>query len=795
MRTITFILLAIFSLQTYGQSYRNNSLLKLEDIMKGEEWLGSLPDDQRWSQNGKYIYFTWNPDNKLIEPLYRYEPEIGETRRMQAEDKKDMLPEYGLEFNRDRDLILFTRNGSLWIYDLDADSSRILLNLGNRISAPLFSVDEESIYFTMENNLYRYSMSYGTVEALTNMKEGEEKKDKEAWNNEQEEWLYKDQQELFDILKQNKEKKKLREEEQKALKADAPLEIYYGKAGISGFSISGDEKYVFFLKFHRDGNGKRTEMPRYVTESGFTDTESVRNKVGYPYGHMELGIYNTQSDTVYYAAVSELPGIMEHTVFEEEQYTETREEARKVYLSAPVWNEDRTSCVVNIRSTDNKDRWIAILDPETGKFNVIDRQRDEAWIAGPGIGWSFSGGTLGWIDDSRIYFQSEESGYSHLYVYDLEKQKKKALTKGDFEVYDPQLSVDKESFYFHSNEEHYGERHFYRMSVDGGRRTRLTFMKGRNDVSLSPDEKHMLIRHSTAIDPWELYLAETGSLDKNTAPEQFTESTTTEFESYNWRIPEYIRFRASDGEMVPARLYRPEESVKNGAAVVFVHGAGYLQNAHKWWSNYYREYMFHNFLVDNGYTVLDIDYRASAGYGRDWRTAIYRHMGGKDLDDHVDGAAFLVDNEDIDPDRIGIYGGSYGGFITLMAMFTSPGTFAAGAALRPVTDWAHYNHGYTSNILNTPVKDSLSYRRSSPIYFADGLEGHLVMCHGMLDDNVHFQDVVRLSQRLIELQKDNWELAAYPIEPHGFKEWTSWLDEYKRVYEIFEESLFGREGE
>lgn len=127
--------------------------------------------------------------------------------------------------------------------------------------------------------------------------------------------------------------------------------------------------------------------------------------------------------------------------------------------------------------------------------------------------------------------------------------------------------------------------------------------------------------------------------------------------------------------MVPARLYRPSDSERSGKAVIFVHGAGYLQNAHRWWSSYSREYMFHNYLVDNGYTVLDIDYRGSAGYGREWRTAIYRHMGGRDLEDHVDGARYLVGEHKIDPARIGIYGGSYGGFITLMAMFTKPGTF------------------------------------------------------------------------------------------------------------------------
>ena len=167
-------------------------------------------------------------------------------------------------------------------------------------------------------------------------------------------------------------------------------------------------------------------------------------------------------------------------------------------------------------------------------------------------------------------------------------------------------------------------------------------------------------------------------------------------------------------------------------------------------------------------------------------------MGGRDLQDHVDGAKYLQKNFAIDPERIGLYGGSYGGFITLMALFTEPKWFGAGAALRSVTDWAHYNHGYTDNILNEPYNDSLAYARSSPINYAAGLKGALLMCHGMVDTNVHFQDIVRLSQRLIELKKENWELAVYPVEDHGFVEPSSWTDEYKRILKLFETNLRGQ---
>ncbi|MBP7551335.1 MAG: S9 family peptidase, partial [Gemmatimonadaceae bacterium] len=272
---------------------------------------------------------------------------------------------------------------------------------------------------------------------------------------------------------------------------------------------------------------------------------------------------------------------------------------------------------------------------------------------------------------------------------------------------------------------------------------------------------------------------------------QLTTSTTAEFRSYAWKVPPIVMLDGEDGTKVPARLYDPKAFGKasNGAAVIFVHGAGYLHNVHNWWSTYSREYMFHHLLAERGYTVLDIDYRGSAGYGRDWRTAIYRWMGGKDLDDQVSGSKYLTSQFGIQPERIGLYGGSYGGFMTLMALFTKPQYFGAGAGLRSVTDWASYNHGYTGRILNLPQDDTLSYRRSSPIFFAEGLQDPLLIAHGMVDTNVQFQDVVHLSQRLIELGKTDWEMAVYPVEDHGFVRPSSWTDEYRRILELFDRTI------
>jgi len=324
--------------------------------------------------------------------------------------------------------------------------------------------------------------------------------------------------------------------------------------------------------------------------------------------------------------------------------------------------------------------------------------------------------------------------------------------------------------------------------VAGGARTQITRTSGGHTVAVSPNDQLLADVYSTANRPPELYLMrnQPGAVES-----RLTLSPTAEWLSFPWIKPEIVMIPASDGAKVPARIYHPKDmgAQPNGAAVIFVHGAGYLHNVDNYWSYYFREYMFNHYLASKGYVVIDMDYRGSAGYGRDWRTAIYRHMGGRDLQDEVDGSNYLHEKFGIDPMRVGMYGGSYGGFMTLMAMFTEPTHFGAGAAIRSVTDWAHYNHWYTSRILNQPDKDTVAYHQSSPIYFADGLQGHLLMLHGMVDDNVNFQDIVRLTQRLIELGKKNWDLAVYPVERHDFVRPTSWADEYGRIYDLFDRTI------
>jgi dipeptidyl aminopeptidase/acylaminoacyl peptidase len=449
-------------------------------------------------------------------------------------------------------------------------------------------------------------------------------------------------------------------------------------------------------------------------------------------------------------------------------------------LSVIGWNDAGTRASLFSVTYDYKTRYVHTVGAD-GRLTLVDELRDSAWTNGPCFGCG------GWVDDNTLWFASEVSGYAHLYSARADGSAKRALTSGSWEVLDARLSPDRRSFWMHTSEESPYVRHFYRMPVAGGPREKITSTRGSHDVEFAPDGRRYADVHGTANRPPELFVGNVGS------PRlvQRTTSPTAEWLAGPWIRPEIIQIPASDGVQVPARIYEPRSfnAQPNGAAVIFVHGAGYLHNVHDYWSSYAREYMFHHLLASRGYVVLDIDYRASAGYGRDWRTAIYRWMGGRDLQDHVDASKWLTANRNVSPDRIGIYGGSYGGFITLMALFTAPEYFGAGAALRPVTDWAHYNHPYTGRILNFPQDDTTSYRRSSPIFFAEGLQDPLLIAHGMVDVNVHYQDVVRLTQRLIELGKTDWELASYPVEGHGFTRPSSWTDEYRRILELFERTL------
>ncbi|WP_454804149.1 prolyl oligopeptidase family serine peptidase [Mucilaginibacter phyllosphaerae] len=779
----------LFLFASTGAVAQTLGALTVEKIMRDPKWIGVSPSNIRWSDDSKKIYFNWNPDKTERDELFYITPNNTKPQKVSITERRDMVPESG-KWNKTHTLKIYEDEGDVFLWQANTGKVVQLTHTAGRESNPTFTGDESSVIYTYDNNLYQLKLSKGELTQLTNFVKTTGEK-KPAKDNEQARWLKKQQTELFDIIKVEEKDRKLDSTERALFKPSKLKEIAFGDKRLSGAQVSPDGRYITYRLTQPAEGAKAGIVPNYVTSSGYTEDIQNRTKVGAPQATSESFVFDTRRDSVYAIVTKDIPGIKDIPAFYNDYPKELAalkkaNADRKVDITGPFWSPDGKYAIVNVDAQDNKDRWLMKLDAATGKLTLLDKQHDDAWIGGPGTGAWFADGSLGWADATHFYYQSEASGYSHLYLADVVGGSKKQLTSGKWEVQTLRLSNDKKTFYFTANIEHPGITQFYRIPVTGGVPVKITGMKGGNEIDLSPNEKWLAIRYSYSNKPWELYVQPN---KPGAAAVQVTHSTTAEFNTYAWREPEVISFKNRNGKDIYARVYVPKNPDPAKPAVVFVHGAGYLQNVHYWWSSYFREYMFNNMLVDNGYTVMDIDYTASSGYGRDIRTGIYRHMGGADLTDQVDGVKLLVDKYGVNPKHVGLYGGSYGGFMTLMAMFTQPDVFASGAALRSVTDWAHYNHGYTSNILNEPFTDEKAYRQSSPIYFADGLKGKLLMLHGMVDENVNFQDIVRLSQRLIELHKENWELAPYPVEDHGFVQPSSWTDEYKRIFKLFEETL------
>ena len=768
--------------------------MTVDSIMRGPDLVGYPPSALRWSGDSQQLYFDWRKPGEEESSTYVVNRDGSNLRKLSDAEEKQAPPAGG-RWDKAKKRLLFSDGGDIVIYDAATGTRRQITKTSGGEGNPRWARNDTHVTYVSAGNLFIMPVD-GSGTLVTQLMESVPRRP-EPRVTESQKFITEEEKKLIEDVRRRAEERKKREEEAVAERLPR-FELAAPQQSAVDLMLSPDGTHVFIAVNERPQGAKNTIVPNYVTESGYTEDIPARTNVGDTQDRRLLAILNLKTKKTVWADGSFAPPVSDIEKPAAAGATGPegkpgRKAEREIRWSMPAVSDDGKVVVASARSSDNKDRWFVTLDPETGKTKVIDTLHDDAWIRE----LSFGGSGIEFLpNSSRAWFLSERDGWMHLYTLDVaEGAKPKQLTEGKWEITSAELSRDGKKFFITTTENHPGERHLYTVSVDGGARTKITSMTGSNDATVSPDESTLGLVYSYSTKPPEVYLMPNAP---RAQAKQITTTPTEQWRAFNWIDPKVITFKARDGVEVYARLFTPEmigaRRDPSRPGVVFVHGAGYLQNAHKYWSTYFREYMFHNLLASRGYVVLDVDYRASSGYGRDWRTAIYRHMGGKDLEDIVDGAKYLATAEKVDPRRIGVYGGSYGGFITLMALFTTPDVFAAGAALRPVTDWAHYNHGYTSNILNIPQKDADAYRKSSPIYFAEGLKGALLICHGMVDTNVHFQDSVRLVQRLIELRKENWELAVYPVENHGFTEEASWADEYKRILKLFEDNLRTRSG-
>lgn len=764
--------------------------LTIEQVMADPDWIGPGVDNAWWQWDGQQVQYQLKRNGSPVRDTFR-QPVDGAAAQRVADTERAGLDAANPAYDTQHQRMVFARNGDIFLRDLRSGALTQLTRSNETESRPQFASDG-GVIWRAGNDWYHWAPGGGTSQVAVVKAARDPNATPKA------DVLREQQLATLATLRKDKEQRDaLRTQEDAWRKADptrAAGPVYLGDdVEIVDSALSPDGRHLLVVTQAKGADeGQAGKMPKYVTESGYEEFQEVRTRVGRnnPVPHA-LWLVDTAAGTATALKFDDLPGIATDPLaaMRKAAKRDPLKGNRAVRIesdgdgSGPAihWSDDGRNAAVEIRAVDNKDRWIASVDLDKAKLVTRHRLTDNAWI-----NWGFN--DFGWLPDNRtLWLLSEESGYSHLYTV-AEGAKPRQRTRGKWEVSAPVPTADGQGFYFVCNQKWPGDYEVCKLDLANDQVSEVTSLDGVEDFSVSPNGQQLLVRYSGSYLPPQLAVVQaTGGQAR-----VLTDTRTAQFKAQDWVQPQYVQVPSKHGAgVVWGKYYGPKhpEAGKQYPIVMFVHGAGYLQNVSERYTPYFREQMFHNLLVQKGYIVLDLDYRASEGYGRDWRTAIYRNMGHPELEDYLDGLDWLVANKQGDRARAGIYGGSYGGFMTYMALFRAPGTFKAGAALRPVGDWMQYNHEYTSNILNTPELDPEAYKTSSPISYAEGLRDHLLIAHGMVDDNVFFKDSVDMTQKLIELHKDNWEIAPYPLERHGFTRADSWLDEYKRILKLFEEQV------
>lgn len=761
--------------------------ITLEHLSMDSRWMGLSPRNVTWSPDGQWLYFQWRerPEPGQVpatDPWYAVSRNGRSVREINTA-LAGLIPT-DIVWSADRSRAAWTRDGALLVWDEDEDT-RVVYRSEDDLRNLSVSADGSRIYFSHARSggpgeseplgfardagdLWRIDVGDGVVRQIAAPHRVDQDDTTEAGK-----WLARQQEELIDYIRRRKENRELTEEVQRGMNPSPVQEIPAVDGGmITDVRPSPDERYLTFRWVKAPKGDHRTQYLEAVSESGYAEARSARPKVGEPLPEFRFGIVEVD------------PSVPADSV--EVTWVEAPTD-KAVVMHGPDWSPTGRNAVIQVLSMDHKDRWIALLDVETAALTVVDHQHEDAWIGGPLVEGRWSAGWLQWLPDGSAFaFGSTASGYAHVYL-GTPGGAVTALTQGDWEVRDARLSPDGAWWYLTTSREHPGEEHLYRVPARGGEMERLTWGEGIHRATVSPDGDRLATLYETSRLMPDLYVMDA---EPGARPTRVTKSGTDDFYRMKLLDSEIISFQDYAGGETWAEIWEPPAN-RNGAAIVQVHGCGECaQGVTKGWRRVSAK-LYAKYMYDRGFVSANLDYRGSSGYGHANRTYAYRQMGVTDIDSGLALLDILERDYGVDRERIGVYGGSYGGFFTIMAVFRHPERWRAGVALYPVTDWAHYNQGYTSRILNgSPAEDPEAYRVSSPIYYVDNYQRGLQIQHGLVDNNVQIQDSFRLAQIMMEKDKD-FDLVVYPVEPHGWRQDSSRRDSFRRMTRWFEQQLLG----
>ena len=427
-----------------------------------------------------------------------------------------------------------------------------------------------------------------------------------------------------------------------------------------------------------------------------------------------------------------------------------------IYIPRVNWLPDSQHIAIQRLNREQTILDLLLADTVTGKSSTLLTEKDQYWI-------NVSDDLHFLKSTNRFLWSSERSGFRHLYLYDLTGKELSQLTKGEWEVTHVDAVDEAQGLvYFGSTEKSPMERHLYRVSLDGGGFTRLTKEDGMHMINFAPDATAYIATYSNAATPprQDLYRADAtkvATLNENKVPE---------LAKYNLSPVEFLTVKSHDGVVFNCFMIKPPsfDPGRKYPVLVYTYGGPHAQVVMNAWGG--NNFLWHQMMAQKGYIIFALDNRGSAGRGHLFEEPIHYHLGAQELSDQRDGVEWLKGQPFVDGTRIGIWGWSYGGHMTLHAMFDMPGVFKAGFAGGPVTNWRYYDTIYTERYLGLIPQHEQGYKESSPIENAGKLEGKLLIAHGTGDDNVHYSNTLALINKLIDSGKYS-EVMAFPGRGHG----------------------------
>ena len=449
-----------------------------------------------------------------------------------------------------------------------------------------------------------------------------------------------------------------------------------------------------------------------------------------------------------------------------------------IYIPRVNWLPDGKHLAIQRLNRAQTRLDLLIADTATGKTHTVITEDDPNWI-------NLSDDLYFLKDGKRFLWSSERSGYRHLYLFDFEGKQLTQLTKGDWEVSAVDAVDESKSLvYFTATEKSPLERQLYRVALDGTGFARLSKDAGTHAAVFAPDAAAFYDTYSNAATPQrqDLYRADGSRIAA------INENKVAELADYHLSPMEFLTVKSRDGASLNASIIKPPDfnPQKKYPVLVHTYGGPHVQVVRDVWDN--SNFLWHQLMAQKGYIIFSLDNRGSAGRGHAFETPLHFRIGAQELSDQRDGVQYLKSLPYVDPNRIGIWGWSYGGHMTLHAMFEAGDDFKAGFAGGPVTDWRYYDTIYTERYIGLPQKNEKGYQDSSPVKYAAQLKGKLLIAHGTGDDNVHYANTLSVINALIEAGK-YVEVMAFPGRGHGASDQPARRVLMTRVTQFFLDNL------